>query len=52
MERQLVDEDAFMFSQEDRRSKIEFYIPLVFYLFGFLVLFNLHLAFPRFRALN
>lgn len=37
LERQHVDADAFCFPQDDKRSKIEFYIPLVFYLFGFLV---------------
>lgn len=36
-ERILVDEDTFRFRDDDRRSKIEFYLPLVFYLFGFLV---------------
>ncbi|KAL7268530.1 hypothetical protein RUND412_008843 [Rhizina undulata] len=39
LERQMVDEDAFIFSQEDTRSKIEFYMPLVFYLFAFLNFF-------------
>lgn len=38
-ERKLVDEDPFRFSHEDRRSKIEFYLPLVFYLFGFMTFF-------------
>jgi len=37
MERQAVDSNPFELSQEDRRSKIEFYVPLVFYLFAFLV---------------
>jgi hypothetical protein len=36
-ERILVDEDPWRFPDDDRRSKIEFYLPLVFYLFGFLV---------------
>ncbi|KAH8151747.1 uncharacterized protein LAJ45_04369 [Morchella importuna] len=39
LERQQVDADAFCFPQDDKRSKIEFYIPLVFYLFGFLTFF-------------
>jgi len=38
-ERILVDEDPWRFPDEDRRSKIEFYLPLVFYLFGFLTFF-------------
>ena len=37
MERQIVEGNPFELSQEDRRSKIEFYVPLVFYLFAFLV---------------
>lgn len=37
LERQMVDEDAFCFPQDDKRAKIEFYVPLVFYLFAFLV---------------
>ena len=36
-ERQLVDEDPWRFVHSDFRSKIEFYLPLVFYLFGFMV---------------
>ena len=36
-ERKILDEDLFALKQDDTRSKIEFYIPLVFYLFGFLV---------------
>ncbi|PWW80558.1 hypothetical protein C7212DRAFT_163969 [Tuber magnatum] len=39
MERQTVEGSPFKFSQEDRRSKIEFYVPLVFYLFAFLTFF-------------
>jgi len=38
-ERILVDEDPWRFPDEDRRSKIEFYLPLVFYLFAFLTFF-------------
>lgn len=37
LERQLVDEDTFAFKQDDKRAKIEFYVPLVVYLFAFLV---------------
>lgn len=36
-ERQLVDPDPWYFPDHDRRSKIEFYLPLVFYLWAFLV---------------
>ncbi|KAF8537408.1 hypothetical protein BDD12DRAFT_745034 [Trichophaea hybrida] len=38
-ERILLDEDAWRFPQEDIRTKAEFYLPLVFYLFGFLTFF-------------
>ncbi|KAF8459473.1 hypothetical protein BGX38DRAFT_1083968 [Terfezia claveryi] len=38
-ERKILDEDPYALKQDDRRSKIEFYIPLVFYLFGFLTFF-------------
>jgi hypothetical protein len=38
-ERQQVDVDAWVFQQDDTRSKIEFYQPLVFYLFDFLNFF-------------
>lgn len=37
LERQMVDEDTFAFKQDDKRAKIEFYVPLAFYLFAFLV---------------
>lgn len=37
LERQMIDEDAFAFKQDDKRAKIEFYVPLAFYLFAFLV---------------
>lgn len=33
MERQYVDPNPFVFSLEDRRATIEFFIPLAFYLF-------------------
>ncbi|KAI5776847.1 hypothetical protein EDC01DRAFT_437086 [Geopyxis carbonaria] len=38
-ERIMADEDPFRFHHDDRRAKIEFYTPLVFYLFGFLTFF-------------
>ncbi|KAK6347012.1 hypothetical protein TWF696_007102 [Orbilia brochopaga] len=38
-ERKGVDEDFFRYRQDDRRSKIEFYEPLIFYLFNFLSFF-------------
>lgn len=36
-ERQLVDPDPFSLRQDDRRSKVEFWIPLVFYFFAWMV---------------
>ena len=36
-ERQLYDIDPFMYKNHDRRSQFEFYSPLVFYLFAWLV---------------
>lgn len=36
-ERLVLDEDSFKYLHGDRRSKIELYIPLVFYLWAFLV---------------
>jgi hypothetical protein len=36
-ERQAVDPNPFAMKQDDRRSKVEFYMPLVFYLFAWLV---------------
>lgn len=36
-ERQIVEEDPFSLRQDDQRSKIEFYMPLIFYLFAFMV---------------
>ncbi|KAF3926716.1 hypothetical protein ABW21_db0204815 [Orbilia brochopaga] len=38
-ERKGIDEDFFRYRQDDRRSKIEFYEPLIFYLFNFLSFF-------------
>ena len=39
MERQVVDPDPFSLSQDDRRSKFEFWLPLVFYFFLWLHFF-------------
>jgi hypothetical protein len=36
-ERQLIDPNPFILSQNDKRGKIEFWMPLVFYFFGFFV---------------
>jgi hypothetical protein len=36
-ERQLVDPNSFALKQDDRRSKVEFWIPLVFYFFAWMV---------------
>jgi hypothetical protein len=36
-ERQMVDPNPFALKQDDRRSKVEFWLPLVFYLFVWLV---------------
>jgi hypothetical protein len=36
-ERQVIDPDPFTLPQNDRRGTTEFYMPLVFYLFNFLV---------------
>ncbi|EPS40326.1 hypothetical protein H072_5878 [Dactylellina haptotyla CBS 200.50] len=38
-ERKGIDEDFFRYRQDDLRSKIEFYEPLIFYLFNFLSFF-------------
>lgn len=38
-ERQIYDRDPFHLPQDDRRSKVEFYLPLVFYLFAWLSFF-------------
>jgi len=37
MERQFIDPDPFSLREDDRRSKVEFYLPLLFYLFLWLV---------------
>lgn len=37
MERQYIDPDPFVLRNDDNRSKIEFYLPLIFYLFLWLV---------------
>lgn len=36
-ERQIVDRDPFSLPQDDKRGQMEFYMPLVFYLFDFMV---------------
>jgi hypothetical protein len=38
-ERQVVDVDPFSLRQDDRRSRTEFYLPLLFYLFAWLCFF-------------
>jgi hypothetical protein len=43
-ERQIVDEDPYVMKQDDRRAKIEFYMPLIFYLFAWL---NFFMVIPR-----
>jgi hypothetical protein len=37
MERQFIDPDPFALRDDDKRSKVEFYLPLLFYLFLWLV---------------
>jgi len=44
MERQFIDPNPFALKQDDRRAKIEFWMPLVFYLFLWL---NFFLVVPR-----
>jgi hypothetical protein len=39
-ERQIVDRDPYVLPLNDRRDRMEFYMPLVFYLFGFMVSFS------------
>jgi hypothetical protein len=39
-ERQYVDADPFGLKQDDTRGKIEFYMPLVFYTFAFMVCYS------------
>jgi hypothetical protein len=36
-ERQIYDRDPFSLPQDDRRGKTEFWLPLIFYLFAWLV---------------
>lgn len=43
-ERQIVDSDPYGMSQDDRRSKVEFWLPLIFYLFDWL---NFFMVIPR-----
>ncbi|KAF1817649.1 hypothetical protein P152DRAFT_25668 [Eremomyces bilateralis CBS 781.70] len=43
-ERQVVDPDPFALGQDDRRSRTEFYLPLIFYLFAWL---NFFMTIPR-----
>jgi hypothetical protein len=40
MERQIIDPNPFMLSQNDKRGRTEFYMPLVFYAFAFLVSYS------------
>ena len=49
MERQFIDPDPFALRNDDRRSKIEFWLPLVWYLFIWLVR-NPHIHFIPTRA--
>ncbi|KAK0648057.1 hypothetical protein B0T16DRAFT_326765 [Cercophora newfieldiana] len=44
MERQFIDPEPFVLSQNDRRAKLEFFVPLVFYLWLWL---NFFLIVPR-----
>lgn len=37
LERQMIDPNPFLLRQDDRRSKVEFYLPLVFYFFFWMV---------------
>ncbi|TVY84844.1 Uncharacterized protein LSUE1_G001121 [Lachnellula suecica] len=43
-ERQMIDPNPFSLSQDDRRSKVELYLPLVFYLFFWM---NIFMLLPR-----
>ncbi|KAF2743708.1 hypothetical protein M011DRAFT_471256 [Sporormia fimetaria CBS 119925] len=43
-ERQIVDREPFSLRQDDRRSKTEFWLPLVFYLFAWM---NFFMTIPR-----
>ncbi|KAK4198326.1 hypothetical protein QBC40DRAFT_205255 [Triangularia verruculosa] len=44
MERQFIDPDPYALRDDDRRSQVEFYLPLVFYLFWWL---NFFMIIPR-----
>ncbi len=53
MERQFIDPDPFALRDDDSRSKIEFYLPLLFYLLLWLVCFpSLNHATPRLALTN
>ena len=43
-ERKILDENPFALKQDDKRSKIEFYTPLIFYLFGFMVCCSFYIS--------
>ncbi|KAF2086325.1 hypothetical protein K490DRAFT_44412 [Saccharata proteae CBS 121410] len=43
-ERQICDRDPFLLPQDDRRGKVEFFLPLIFYLFAWL---NFFMTIPR-----
>lgn len=43
-ERQIVDREPFLLRQDDKRSKVEFWLPLIFYLFAWL---NFFMTIPR-----
>jgi hypothetical protein len=43
-ERQIVDREPFALRQDDKRSKVEFWLPLVFYLFAWM---NFFMTIPR-----
>ncbi|KAK4642344.1 hypothetical protein QC761_507910 [Podospora bellae-mahoneyi] len=44
MERQFIDPDPYALRDDDRRSKVEFHLPLIFYLFWWL---NFFMIIPR-----
>jgi hypothetical protein len=37
MERQFIDPDPFVLREDDKRAQVELYVPLIFYLFLWLV---------------
>ncbi|KAF2738301.1 hypothetical protein EJ04DRAFT_509713 [Polyplosphaeria fusca] len=43
-ERQIVDRDPYSLPQDDKRAKVEFWLPLIFYLFAWL---NFFMVIPR-----